>query len=84
MTDIEKIAAKKFVELKGTEYLNSDKYNMSKKVRRIDESGEIEFKFLIAKAKPKRTSEITVDESIPWDETVSILVDENTGKCRKI
>ena len=35
MLEIEKIAAKKFVEIKGMEYLDIDKYTMTKNVTDI-------------------------------------------------
>lgn len=80
--DTEKIAARKFVEIKGMEYLDSNKYTMSKNVTEEKESNEIKFEFFIAKARPKQDGKIVVDENIPWDEIVLIYVDKETGKCR--
>ena len=46
MLEIEKIAAKKFVEIKGMEYLDIDKYTMTKNVTDIKESNEMKFEFM--------------------------------------
>ena len=53
MIEIEKIAARKFVEIKGNDYLDSSKYTMSKCVTESIESNEIKFEFFVAKARPK-------------------------------
>ena len=82
MLEIEKIAAMKFIEIKGTEYLDSNKYNMAKSVSNSKDGKEVKFVFMIAKARPKLSGVITVDESIPWDEEVAIVVDIETGECR--
>lgn len=82
MIEIEKIAARKFIEIKGNDYLDSSKYTMSKCVTESIESNEIKFEFLVAKARPKNSSEIVVDEDVSWDEVISIYVDKETGKCR--
>lgn len=58
--DTEKIAARKFVEIKGMEYLDSNKYTMSKNVTEEKESNEIKFEFFIAKARPKQDLSKTV------------------------
>ena len=80
--EIEKIAAKKFVEIKGMEYLDSSKYTISKIVSDSIESNEVKIEFLIAKARPKNTETILVNESIPWDEVITIYIDATTGECR--
>ncbi len=82
MLEIEKIAAKKFVEIKGMEYLDIDKYTMTKNVTDIKESNEMKFEFMIAKARHKEGCNIIVDESIPWDETFLLYVNKTTGECR--
>lgn len=82
MLDIEKIVARKFIEIKGMEYFDSNKYTMSKNVMEVKESNEIKFEFFIAKARPKQDGKIVVDESIPWDEIVLIYVDKETRECR--
>ena len=82
MIEIEKIAARKFVEIKGNDYLDSSKYTMSKCVTESIESNEIKFEFFVAKARPKKSSEIIVDENVSWDEVISIYVDRKTGQCR--
>ena len=80
--DVEIIAARKFVEIKGMEYLDSSKYTMSKNVTKMQLNNEIQFEFLIAKARPKKEGKIVVDETIPWDEVISICVNTVTGECR--
>jgi hypothetical protein len=55
---------------------------MSKSVSNSKDGKEVKFEFMIAKARPKMSGAITVDETIPWDEMVSIFVDVATGKCR--
>ena len=82
MIEIEKITARKFIEIKGSDYLDSSKYTMSKCVTELVESNEIKFEFLISKARPKNSSEIIVDETVSWDEVISICVNKETGKCR--
>lgn len=82
MLDIEKIAAKKFIELKGMDFLDSGKYTMSKNISNVE--NEVKFEFLIAKANPKKAGAISVDERVPWDEIVSIYVNSQTGECRVV
>ena len=82
MIEIERIAARKFVEIKGVDYLDTNKYIMSKNVTYMEETNEIKFDFLIAKAGPKEAHNIVVDESIPWDEIISISVNKETGSCQ--
>lgn len=82
MLEIEKIAAKKFVEVKGMKYLDINKYTITKNVTDTIDSNEVEFEFMIAKARHKKESNIIVDESIPWDERFLLYVNKTTGECR--
>ena len=83
MNEIERIAAQKFIDTKGIEYIDSSKYTMSKNTTTIESTNEMKFDFFISKAKHKNPNEgIMVDETVSWDEIVSIYVNMETGESR--